>query len=112
AIVKLVKKVKKLEDILKRRHVVLTDSEILISFHSSGSTNSFTWNEEAARAFSRVLMHTKSLSQVLSEVVLVLRVKPTAQRLRSNRSHKDNYRKIPGFYSNKSSGSLQSPPFK
>lgn len=34
--------------------------------------DSFTWNEEAARAFSRVLMHTKSLSQVLSEVVLVL----------------------------------------
>ena len=29
-------------------------------------------NEEAARAFSRVLKHTKSLSQVLSEVVLVL----------------------------------------
>lgn len=34
--------------------------------------DSFAWNEEAARAFSRVLMHTKSLSQVLSEVVLVL----------------------------------------
>ncbi|GKC49926.1 hypothetical protein Tco_1072671, partial [Tanacetum coccineum] len=27
---------------------------------------------KAARAFSRVLVHTKSLSQVLSEVVLVL----------------------------------------
>ncbi|KAJ9535520.1 hypothetical protein OSB04_un001345 [Centaurea solstitialis] len=37
-----------------------------------GFLDSFTWNEEAARAFSRVLMHTKSLSQVLSEVVLVL----------------------------------------
>ncbi|GKB83779.1 hypothetical protein Tco_0950674, partial [Tanacetum coccineum] len=59
-----------------------------------------------------LLMHTKSLSEVLSEVVLVLRVKPTAQRLRSNMSHKDNYRKIPGFYSNKSSGTPQSPPFK
>nr|GEZ94890.1 hypothetical protein [Tanacetum cinerariifolium] len=34
--------------------------------------DSFTWNEEAARAFSHVLMHTKSLSQVLNEVVLVL----------------------------------------
>ncbi|GJY17895.1 retrovirus-related pol polyprotein from transposon 297, partial [Tanacetum coccineum] len=37
-----------------------------------GFLDSFTWNEEAARAFSRVLMHTKSLSQVLSEVVLIL----------------------------------------
>ncbi|GJU91729.1 hypothetical protein Tco_1304152 [Tanacetum coccineum] len=34
--------------------------------------DSFTWNEEAARAFSHVQMHTKSLSQALSEVVLVL----------------------------------------
>ncbi|KAK4833115.1 hypothetical protein QYF36_015179 [Acer negundo] len=30
------------------------------------------------------------------------RVKPTAQRLRSNRSHKDDCRKIPGLYSNNS----------
>ncbi|GKD03287.1 transposable element [Tanacetum coccineum] len=37
-----------------------------------GFLDSFTWNEEAARAFSHVLMHTKSLSQVLSEVVLIL----------------------------------------
>ncbi|GJS43835.1 RNA-directed DNA polymerase, reverse transcriptase [Tanacetum coccineum] len=34
--------------------------------------DSFTWNEEVTRAFTCVLMHTKSLSQVLSEVVLVL----------------------------------------
>ena len=38
------------------------------------------------------------------------RVKPTAQRLCSNRSHKDDCRKMPGLYSNNSSGTLRSKP--
>lgn len=40
------------------------------------------------------------------------RVKPTAQRLCSNRSHKDDCRKMPGLYSNNSSGTLRSKPWK
>lgn len=40
------------------------------------------------------------------------RVKPTAQRLCSNRSHKDDCRRIPGLYSNNSCGTLRSKPWK